>query len=104
MFAMVKFLIEPCRKPEKPVSVLGRFPSLILSANIHIVKPKLLFSRNWNTMTMIILIIMTVIHPNLNHHLNKLLKVHRARPIPVSILKSFEEVDKGRIQKIKMEI
>ena len=36
----------------------------------------------------------TIIHPNLNHHLNKLLKVHRPRPIPVSILEIWSEADK----------
>ena len=46
-------------------------------------------------MTMIILIVViTIIHANLDHHLNKLLKVHRARPIPVSILEIWSKVDK----------
>ena len=40
------------------------------------------------------IIVITIILPNLDHHLNKLLKVHRPRPIPVSILKLWSEVDK----------
>ena len=78
---------KPCQKLEKPVWAPGRFPSQTLSVN-ECKTPHFLKCKTSPPLETQINVKRIKIHfnPHLDHHLNKLLKVHRTWSIPICVL------------------
>ena len=76
---------KPCQKLEKPVWVPGRFPSQTLSVN-ECKTPHFLKCKTSPLLETYVKTIKIHFNPHLDHHLNKLLKVHRTWPIPICVL------------------